>query len=1189
MKLNKKLFGRSLYKIATILFLVGYNFAPAAFAIGDISKLEGDTNQSVSVTTEETSEETSEVVNQVPVDTSEDIHEKGISDPASIAEGEELPSKEALPFRTDVLQKAVLNSRGQYTISSTSGIWTGVTPSGVASGLNTNIIRWGNSTGDGQSGLKFTSAGSQSFSPNDVFLIGDLTHMNWPVSGDVPNSATLKVTLNFTNPLLTPSPTFSYGFNIKETPNNPRIPWWELESNRYKYCPGYPEEQLSEIPCDDVITFPNAYGDKVFTIDDTKYTLKIDGFQNAYPEGSSVSKFVTEERKNNKAYLVGHLSSVLVERPDITITKRVNGEDANTAPGIYVGEGDSVEFEYRVQNTGNVRLTNIFVADDKGVNVSCPQTSLEAGASMTCTSTGEYKAILGLYTNIGTVFGTHSGVTVSASDPANYTGVKKVDICHATASQSNPYVGAKASMTADAGGHDGHNGPVWYPGITVTWGDIIPPFDYSGGHYPGKNWDAYGQSVLANGCTVPTGTLKVNKVTIPSTDTTSFNITGTGTPAASGAPTFHNGNTGTISHGNPHTYTVSPGTYSVSETVPTGWKEVGNTCNDIVIANGEDKECTITNTKYGSITIVKDARPSSDEIFRFTTGAGLFNFTLVDNLDDSNPSKVFDNLLPGTYSVSETEPDGWDLTSATCTDGSPVTAINLSAGEDITCTFVNEKRGSISGHKFHDLDGKAGTTDDRHPVSGWTIFIDKDGNGKLNEGEDFRITGADGKYSFANLKPGTYKIVELMKAGWIELTGITREITIAPGENRENVDFVNIEYPTIQVIKNVDANGDGTVDVTNVKDWKWKIGSDEYDTGREPVPVMPGNYDISELQKTGYHVTSLVCTNGETTIINTPSEHVNITLQSGDKVVCTFTNTRNTGTLIVKKVVVNDNGGNLEAKDFSFKIDGGTPIQFEEDGQNEFTKYAGLSYSITEVEADERGYTTTYENCTGVTVPYNDTAICTITNTDVAPQLTVIKHVDNEGNDGTKSAGDFAITVTGTNVSTSNFQGSEDGVTVTLNQGSFSVTEEEDTENYTATYEGCSGTINIGEKKTCTITNTGKDHKPTIEVTKEADKTSVDETGENVTFTFTVENTSKVDTVEILSLIDSVFGDLNGEHACKVGTTLAPNTTCTFTITRLIEGDASGDDHYNKFTAEVKDEEGNETSDDDDETVTLRM
>jgi hypothetical protein len=34
-------------------------------------------------------------------------------------------------------------------------------------------------------------------------------------------------------------------------------------------------------------------------------------------------------------------------------------------------------------------------------------------------------------------------------------------------------------------------------------------------------------------------------------------------------------------------------------------------------------------------------------------------------------------------------PAGWELTSATCSDGSPVTAIVLGAGETVTCTFTN--------------------------------------------------------------------------------------------------------------------------------------------------------------------------------------------------------------------------------------------------------------------------------------------------------------------------------------------------------------------------------------------------------------------------------------------------------------------------------------------------------------------
>ena len=40
-------------------------------------------------------------------------------------------------------------------------------------------------------------------------------------------------------------------------------------------------------------------------------------------------------------------------------------------------------------------------------------------------------------------------------------------------------------------------------------------------------------------------------------------------------------------------------------------------------------------------------------------------------------------------------PSGWDQTAATCDDGSPVSNIDVAAGETVTCTFANRKRGSI--------------------------------------------------------------------------------------------------------------------------------------------------------------------------------------------------------------------------------------------------------------------------------------------------------------------------------------------------------------------------------------------------------------------------------------------------------------------------------------------------------------
>ena len=80
---------------------------------------------------------------------------------------------------------------------------------------------------------------------------------------------------------------------------------------------------------------------------------------------------------------------------------------------------------------------------------------------------------------------------------------KQVDICHATSAHNNPYVQQHPNKSADVNGHDGHDGPVWFPGIDTNWGDIIPPFEYLGGSYPGKNWDTEGQAIWENDCEIP--------------------------------------------------------------------------------------------------------------------------------------------------------------------------------------------------------------------------------------------------------------------------------------------------------------------------------------------------------------------------------------------------------------------------------------------------------------------------------------------------------------------------------------------------------------------------------------------------------------------------------------------------------------------------------------------------------------
>lgn len=144
---------------------------------------------------------------------------------------------------------------------------------------------------------------------------------------------------------------------------------------------------------------------------------------------------------------------------------------------------------------------------------------------------------------------------------------------------------------------------------------------------------------------------------------------------------------------------LTPGAFDVDETPPAGWLLTSASCDNddtpdaITLGAGESVACTFTNTllddNTGAITIIKQATPSdTGQAFDFTGDLG--NFSLM------HGEFVVETLPPGTYTVSETVPAGWQLDSAVCDDGSPVNAIDLAAGENVTCTFSNSLQAARS-------------------------------------------------------------------------------------------------------------------------------------------------------------------------------------------------------------------------------------------------------------------------------------------------------------------------------------------------------------------------------------------------------------------------------------------------------------------------------------------------------------
>lgn len=98
----------------------------------------------------------------------------------------------------------------------------------------------------------------------------------------------------------------------------------------------------------------------------------------------------------------------------LTVTKQVNADDASSAPGLAVTEGEAVTWTYTVTNTGTLALNDLQLVDadtSPSDAVAAPVhaetiPTLAPGAALTLTATGTARA--GQYRNT---------VTVSAADP----------------------------------------------------------------------------------------------------------------------------------------------------------------------------------------------------------------------------------------------------------------------------------------------------------------------------------------------------------------------------------------------------------------------------------------------------------------------------------------------------------------------------------------------------------------------------------------------------------------------------------------------------------------------------------------------------------------------------------------------------------------------------------------------------
>lgn len=80
--------------------------------------------------------------------------------------------------------------------------------------------------------------------------------------------------------------------------------------------------------------------------------------------------------------------------PDIEVVKQGwDAQDNEVVSGSSMVSGTVITWTYEVTNTGETTLHDIAVVDDQVGTATCPQTSLPAGESMTCTASGPVTAL----------------------------------------------------------------------------------------------------------------------------------------------------------------------------------------------------------------------------------------------------------------------------------------------------------------------------------------------------------------------------------------------------------------------------------------------------------------------------------------------------------------------------------------------------------------------------------------------------------------------------------------------------------------------------------------------------------------------------------------------------------------------------------------------------------------------------
>jgi hypothetical protein len=262
-----------------------------------------------------------------------------------------------------------------------------------------------------------------------------------------------------------------------------------------------------------------------------------------------------------------------------------------------------------------------------------------------------------------------------------------------------------------------------------------------------------------------------------------------------------------------YSFTQWPGTYTVAESLPTGWLETyptGSGAFTLTLAEGQSS----TANDFGNFQLVS----IGGQVFNDLNGDGVRQINepslqgvevdLMDNqgnvlkaTSDANGNYSFSNVGPGTFTLSQVLPSGAVQTASPAVN--PVTT--NSGGNVGSELFGDFFEVSIAGTVFNDLNGDGIRQNNEPGLQGVEIDL-TDSHGNVTKA----TSDANGNYSFSNLGPGAFGLTQLVPAGAVQTaTPATNPVTTSSGSNVSGELFGEFFEATISGMVFNDLNGDG--------------------------------------------------------------------------------------------------------------------------------------------------------------------------------------------------------------------------------------------------------------------------------------------------------------------------------------------------------------------------------------------